>query len=266
MSSNVHSNIEQVTDEPMQMAEELAAVEELLQTAVVALYAPLTDLAHSQIKKASPYRCATVVLAAGVGSPDSELLRQQRLYLAAALEMLNIALAIHQLLLVGAGRDTDGEENPNQRSITGSVILTGDFCFTQSAILAAKTDNVRVVEIFSETLKTVSEKILRQLFTQRNGHDPMAIAKAEEGQGQGDTPPFHIELALCEAGVEGTAALLDSPPAIIHATKQIVQTVVPLWHQPGWHQPEPINRQVTLPMELLPVVQQRRWDYILTKN
>ena len=257
MSTNVRSNLEHVADEPTRMADELTAVEGLLQGAVVALYAPLTELAHSQIKKAYPYRCAKVVLASGVSAPDSDLLRQQRLYLAAALEMLHIALAIHQLLLVGNGRNDDDDENPNQRSITGSVILTGDFCFTQSAILAAKTNNVRVVEIFSETLKTVSERILRQLFAQRNEYVPAAGGTAE----QESTTPFYIELALCEAGVEGTAALLAPPPATIHATKNIVQTVVP-----HWYRTEPIHDLAALPLQRLPLVQQRRWHYILSQN
>lgn len=260
MSTNVRSNLEQVADEPIRMANELAAVEGLLQEAVVALYAPLTDLAHSQIRKAYPYRCATVVLAAGVSASDSDPLRQQRLHLAAALEMLNIALAIHQLLLIDPGRNpgrsADGE-NPNQRSITGSVILTGDFCFTQSAILAAKTNNVRVVEIFSETLKTVSERILRQLFARRNEDASVALVTAEEES----RTPFSIELALCEAGVEGTAALIASPPATIHATQQIVRKVVPHWQQTA-----PIHDLAALPLQHLPVVQQRRWHYILSQN
>ncbi len=258
MSTNLRSNPEQVADEPTRMADELIAVEKLLQEAVVALYAPLTELAQSQIKKAYPYRCAKVVLASGVGAPDSEPLRQQRIYLAAALEMLNIALAIHQLLLVDNGRNAaNGEENPNQRSITGSVILTGDFCFTQSAILAAKTNNVRVVEIFSETLKTVSERILRQLFAQRNEPAALAVATAEEER----ATPFYIELVLCEAGVEGTAALIASPLATIHANKNIVRTVVP-----HWHHTDPIQDLAALPLQRLPLVQQRRWHYILSQN
>jgi geranylgeranyl pyrophosphate synthase len=258
MATDAQATPEQVADEPTLLAEELVAVEQLLQAAVVALYAPLNDLAHAQIKKAHPYRCATVVLAAGVSTPDSEALRQQRLYLAAALEMLNIALAIHQLLLAGTGRQTHDEENPNQRSITGSVILTGDFCFTQSAILAAKTDNVRVVEIFSETLKTVSEGILRQLFAQRN----------EQTLGLAPTPsvpsavsPFNTELALCEAGVEGTAVLLASPPAVANATKQIVRALVPIWHTT-----HPVSDLSTLPFHNLPLAQQRRWQAVLTKK
>jgi len=259
MSTNAHPGFDPVAEESLRMEEEIVAVGELLQEAIVALYAPLNDLAQSQIKKAVPYHCAAVVLAAGVSSTDSALLRQQRIYLAAALEMLNIALAIHQLLLVGVNQEDDGEENPNQRSVTGSVILTGDFCFTQSAILAAKTDNVRVVEIFSETLKTVSEGILRQIFADRDAQ----AANARGEAGEEEHAPFQILLSLCEAGVEGTAALLPASPAALQATKQLVHALVPQWHQPQSPQAvAALSADQLSALEMLPTAQQQRWHYI----
>ena len=95
-----------------------------------------------------------------------------------------------------------------QGSITGSIILTGDYCFTQSAILAAKTDNIAVVEIFSQTLKVVSEGILRQIFGHREG----ATVHTQEVEGdKSKTLPhtnYNTELALCWAGIDGTAALI----------------------------------------------------------
>ncbi|MEZ4673652.1 MAG: hypothetical protein R2932_05330 [Caldilineaceae bacterium] len=228
------------------LAQELAEVEQILQNAIVTLYAPLNDLARSQLKKADSLRCAAVVLAAGVGPTDSVKLRQQRLYLAAALEMLTIALNIHQLLLAASNQ----ENNPNQRSITGSVILTGDYCFTQSAILAAKTEHVRVVEIFSQTLKTVSERILRKLFTER---ERLAVGDSATTATTVETPDS-VKLTLCEAGVTGAGILIQADANVTTEALAIVHRLVPLW-QSGTST-VPLD---TLTMQSLPPAQQQRW-------
>jgi geranylgeranyl pyrophosphate synthase len=250
MSSNAHGAPTAVTEEAARLDQELAAVNELLAEAIGQLYTPLNELAQAQIGRQRPLRRAAVVLAAGISNPDSAMLRQQRLYLASALEMLNVALAIHELLL--AGQRTNDADNPNQRSITGSVILTGDYCFTQSAILAARTENVQVVELFSQTLKTISEGILRQIFSERNqwpvGEGPSEIES---------TSGSNTELQLCLAGVQGAALLLRTPAALMEANQQIVQTLAQ-----HWQQARPNGKLTTLPLQQLPSVQQQRWQHL----
>ena len=189
-----------------QFQTELQEVDQQLEAAGAELYPPLEYLARGQLTQVRPLVRAAMALTAGVGSPDNPKLRQQRLMLAAALEMLHIALRIHRLLLVGS-INSDGDSN--QRSITGSVILTGDYCFTRSAILAAQTDSVEVVAIFSQTLKQISEEILRELFQHNDA------AAGDGGNGEGSA--FNENRALLHAGIEAAALLAALPTATIES-------------------------------------------------
>lgn len=98
------------------------------------------------------------MLTAGVAAPDNETVRSQRVLLGAALEMLHLAITVHMILA-----DSESSDTPN-RSLLGSTILAGDYCFSRSASLAVRTGNSTVVEIFSDALKRVSEGRLRNFF------------------------------------------------------------------------------------------------------
>lgn len=177
---------------------ELAAVEQELQGALTDLYTPLADLAQAQFQRARPLLRAALVLAVGVGAPDEERLRQQRLSLAAAQEMLFIALSIHKLLLTNQPDQADEQ----QKTLMGGIILTGDYCFSRSAILAAQTDHVQVVELFSQALKAISEGILRNFFANREtARDSFPNA----------TTLYDERLDLFVSGVQAAAVLADLP-------------------------------------------------------
>jgi len=143
---------------------ELAAVYSKLVEASDALSSPLQQLVRSQIDQAQPYVRAAVVLAAGVGKSDTASLRHRRIQLAAALEMLFVAHNIHGLLLASHAEDMD-------KSVMGSTILAGDYCFSHSAILATGTESPQVVAIFAQALKKVSEGRLRHLFEGLDDYD-----------------------------------------------------------------------------------------------
>lgn len=149
---------------------ELQQVRQELQAAVAELFSPFRDLVQARLKQNEPLLRAAVVWAAGGSQAETPRLQQQRLFLATALEMLYTALTVHKLLLLDADLSTD---DPNQKTVMGSIILAGDYCFTRSAFLAAQTDNPQVVEIFSQTLKSISETMLRHLFAQKQqvAHD-----------------------------------------------------------------------------------------------
>jgi geranylgeranyl pyrophosphate synthase len=163
-------------------ATELGTVQKLLQEISDSLGMPLSKLVEEQIEAAAPPIRAAVVLAIAVEEKESERLRDQRIYLAAALEMLYVALNVHKLLLNDRFASAD-------KSLLGGTILAGDYCFSQSATLAVKTENPTVVDLFSQALKITSEGNLRHLFDD-------------------DSPPFSDNLALCSAGVEAGYALL----------------------------------------------------------
>jgi octaprenyl-diphosphate synthase len=141
-----------------QFAAELAAVEDELVAALADLNPPFSQLVQRQLKRIYPLLRAGVVLATATGAPGDELLRARRIDLAAAVEMLYLALCIHTRLLgapTGSG-DLD-------RSLLGSTILAGDYCFSRAAGLAVRTDSPAVVDIFARALKRASEGHLRQL-------------------------------------------------------------------------------------------------------
>lgn len=145
---------------------ELEEVRQQLYAAIDELYSPLHELVRSQIDRALPLVRAAIVLAAGVGNPDTASLRNKRILLAAALEMLYVALQTHRLLLSRTSQNgTHGDDYSADKSWLGSVILAGDYCFSRAAILAARTDSPEVVKIFASALKAVSEDNLRHHFT-----------------------------------------------------------------------------------------------------
>ena len=136
---------------------ELADVYTLMADAAASLELPLQQLVRSQIQRTAPYARAGVVLAAGLPSVDTATSRAQRVFLAAALEMLYVAHNVHKLLLNPDAETMD-------KSLMGSTILAGDYCFSHSADLAVKTNNAMVVRLFSEALKRVSEGNIRDRF------------------------------------------------------------------------------------------------------
>lgn len=223
-----------------QLQTELQEVSQQLEAAVAELYPPLDYLARGQLAQTRPLVRAAIALTAGVGAPDSPTLRAQRLMLAAALEMLHIALRIHRLLLAGP-INSDGDSN--QRSITGSVILTGDYCFTRSAILAAQTDSVEVVAIFSQTLKQISEEILRELFQ----HNEQVAAPAAG-------TAFNENSALFHAGIEAAALLAALPAASVAPLYTFVAQVAHALTQ------TPSPAVVAPPLAALASAQQARWQ------
>ena len=148
-----------------------AEIEEVQSTLLVAttdLPNPLGDMVRAHIKQSQPPLCAAVVLAVskkqGTSTEDGDL-RRKRIVLAAALEMLHIALNVHRLLVNAAiNEQKSGGEEAIDRAFIGSTILAGDYCFSRAAQLAAQTDHPRVVETFSLALQTVSEELLREQF------------------------------------------------------------------------------------------------------
>lgn len=138
---------------------ELADVEAKMQAALSELFAPFSQMIDARLRALGPLTRAAIVLTAGIGAPDTDELRAKRVSLAAALEMLHLALAVHMAIGSAAGTDT-----AQFQSLLGSTILAGDYCFSRSAELAVRTGDPIVVEIFSEALKRVSEGNLRRFF------------------------------------------------------------------------------------------------------
>jgi len=82
---------------------------------------------------------------------------------AAGVELLHIASLVHDDTIDRAALRR-GKPTLNSVMSTGATILVGDFLFAQSAMLAARTGDVRVVSVFASTLGQLCDGQLLELF------------------------------------------------------------------------------------------------------
>lgn len=80
---------------------------------------------------------------------------------AAGIELLHTASLIHDDSIDRAALRR-GNPTLNSELSSGAVILIGDYLFAQSAILAAETENPRVVKIFATSLADICDGQLRE--------------------------------------------------------------------------------------------------------
>ncbi len=107
-------------------------------------------------------RPAVALLTGGMLGADFERL----LILGAAIELLHTATLVHDDLIDGALLRR-GITTLNAQWSPAATVLTGDFIFAQAAKLAAETNSVPVMRLFAETLATIVNGEITQLFTSR---------------------------------------------------------------------------------------------------
>ena len=90
---------------------------------------------------------------------------------AAAIETLHTATLVHDDLIDNA-LVRRGSTTLNAIWNKGATVLAGDYLFARAAGFAAETENVRVVQLFAETLRINVEGELRQLFSSRQWRQP----------------------------------------------------------------------------------------------
>lgn len=173
---------------------ELRAVQATLVTAAEELGMPLGELVRVQSKQTAPALRAALVLAVGYDPHGDAGARRKRIFLAAALEMLYIALHVHRLLVTAATLESQGGDL--DKAFIGSTILAGDYCFSRAASMAAQTDSPRIVTLFAQALQTVSEGHLRTLFDTSAGS-------------------FDENHSLLHAGAEASIELAGVPPQLL---------------------------------------------------
>ena len=88
---------------------------------------------------------------------------QKLITLAAAIEMLHTATLVHDDLIDGALLRR-GISTLNARWSPAATVLTGDFMFARAAKLAAETENVEIIQHFADTLATIVNGEINQLF------------------------------------------------------------------------------------------------------
>ena len=123
------------------------------------LYAALEHLINSGGKRVRP---AIALLTGGMYGANPDRL----VILGAAIELLHTATLVHDDLIDGA-LFRRGIATLNASWSPAATVLTGDYVFARAAKLAAETDSVVVMRIFAETLATIVNGELTQMFTSR---------------------------------------------------------------------------------------------------
>jgi geranylgeranyl pyrophosphate synthase len=96
-----------------------------------------------------------------LGAPEEKLIT-----LGAAVELLHTATLVHDDLIDGALLRR-GIPTLNARWSPAATVLTGDFLFARAAKLAAETDYLPLMKLFSETLAIIVNGELTQMFSAR---------------------------------------------------------------------------------------------------
>lgn len=107
-------------------------------------------------------RPALVLLSAGMFGVDME----NAIPVAAAVEMLHTATLIHDDLIDNA-LTRRGKRTLNAQWNAAATVLTGDVAFAWAAELATRSQSLKVVERFSETLAIICNGELNQMFDDR---------------------------------------------------------------------------------------------------
>lgn len=89
--------------------------------------------------------------------------RDKIISLAAAIELLHTATLVHDDLIDGALLRR-GIPTLNAQWTPGATVLTGDFIFACAAKLASETESVELIHIFADTLATIVNGEITQMF------------------------------------------------------------------------------------------------------
>lgn len=133
---------------------------ELAQIARVDYPVLATLLDHLLEIRGKRIRPALVLLSAGFYDYPLDRLTK----LAAAIELLHTATLVHDDLVDEA--DTRRGVATLQTLVSErATVLVGDYLFARSAALCTETENVRVMRVFGDTLATICDGELRQMFS-----------------------------------------------------------------------------------------------------
>lgn len=118
-----------------------------------------TAIEHLLSSGGKRIRPTIALLTGGMLSGD----REKLITLAAAIEMLHTATLVHDDLIDGALLRR-GISTLNARWSPAATVLTGDFIFARAARLAADTESVELIRLFAETLATIVNGEITQMF------------------------------------------------------------------------------------------------------
>ncbi len=150
------------------VADDMKYVEEKMRSGIASRYQDLQAVVDYLVGAGGKrLRPALTLMAASFYPVDKD----KAYSLAASVELLHTATLVHDDLIDNS-LFRRGMPTLNASWSPGATILTGDYLFARSAGLAAETESVRIVTIFSETLMTIVGGELQQMFSDGHGTIP----------------------------------------------------------------------------------------------
>lgn len=196
------------------LGDDLVQVRARLQSCIQSGYPLVDELLSERVH--SHYPRAIIVLGTSrLGSSD----QHKRVALAAAIEMLHLAVNVHDAIPRG-----ELVIDERMRMVLGASILVGDYCFSQASMLAAETNNPAVVSAFANALSKVSEKRVVTLLEyplQPHIDDAILYASAAEAAALLVGLPRPIRYALGEAAAAFGEVLTDSETSLAEAIARL---------------------------------------------
>ena len=138
--------------------EDLGKVEEIFDSIKEVDYGPLGEMLEIVLSGGGKLlRPALVLLSGRIASYELDLLVR----LAASVELLHTATLVHDDVMDEA--DTRrGRPTVNSSYNNSTTVMLGDYLFAHAADEVAKTDNIRAIRLFSQTLKVMAQGEIRQ--------------------------------------------------------------------------------------------------------
>jgi heptaprenyl diphosphate synthase/octaprenyl-diphosphate synthase len=138
--------------------EDLALVEDTLQSVKDVDYGPLGEMLRMVLSGGGKrLRPALVLLAGRFGTYNLDLL----VPLAASVELLHTATLVHDDV-IDAATTRRGRPTVNSAFLNSTTVMLGDYLFAHAADQVARTDNLRVIKLFSNTLMVMAKGEIRQ--------------------------------------------------------------------------------------------------------
>jgi geranylgeranyl pyrophosphate synthase len=125
---------------------------------------------------------------------------ETKITLASAIELLHTATLVHDDLIDGSLLRR-GVPTLNSKWAPAATVLTGDFIFASAALLAAKTNSIEMMKLFSKTLMIIVNGEVNQQFTSKCN-----VSKEDYYQ-----RIYAKTASLFEASTHGTAIISNAP-------------------------------------------------------
>jgi len=141
--------------------EDLSKVEELFESLKQADYGPLGEMLEIILSGGGKLlRPALALLSGRFGRYNLDVL----VPLAASVELLHTATLVHDDVIDQASTRR-GRPTVNSAFYNSTTVMLGDYLFAHAADQVVKTDNLRVVRLFSDTLMIMAKGEIRQDLT-----------------------------------------------------------------------------------------------------